>query len=72
MAAQMSVLGLILSSYQYLRSAMVRFPFQRFVRKIILDLINQLIDYNNTCRTALDKQGLLNITYSCFDIKIIL
>ena len=26
MAAKMSVLGLILSSYQYLRSAMVRFP----------------------------------------------
>ena len=27
MAANMSVLGLILSSYPYLRSAMVRFPF---------------------------------------------
>ena len=27
MAAKMSVLGLILSSYPYLRSAMVRFPF---------------------------------------------
>ena len=28
MAAKMSVLGLILSSYPYLRSAMVRFPLQ--------------------------------------------
>ena len=29
MAAKMSVLGLILSSYLYLRSAMVRFPFHQ-------------------------------------------
>ena len=28
MAAKLSVLGLILSSYPYLRSALVRFPFK--------------------------------------------
>ena len=51
MAAKMSVLGLILSSYPYLRSALVRFP-----------LMNELIiNYEAVFRTAPATPGLLNI-----------
>ena len=36
MAAKMSVLGLILSSYPYLTSAMVRFPFDETHDKVYI------------------------------------
>ena len=42
MAAKMSVLGLILSSYPYLRSAMVRFPFNPNEHKIMLLILGSI------------------------------
>ena len=72
MIAKLSVLGLILSSYQYLRSAMVWFPFALFSDRNVTQQQSEISPARHGSRYSshnLNQMHLENLGFPALSIK---